>query len=399
MRLFFLILVSFILLSNVNIMFGAQVDLLTDRLVKKGLISQSEADDIKKESGRTLNIKGDLRLRHQTDWSPDTAAARNRMRIRLRLGFASQMNDKFLAKFGLATGSETIGTGITVYDNDPASTNHTLSGFGKSVLMVDYVYIGYLPIKEVTVCAGKIKNPIFSTTDLLWDTDINPDGVAIKYQSEISSNVKLFFTPAWFIISEIKPSLTDKGEDADVCVFQPGLSVKLPNSTDLKIGLAYYMFNVKNKSLINFGTPTIDYKCFVQSVNLSFKNFYGFNYSLGLFCDIEENLSEDVNENGSGRSFGVKYGDDKIESFGQWQIKYIDRFLGANSWLDGLGDSDAYDGQVDSYGREIVFKFGLDKATTFVVDYYHMDTFGRRGSSIGPNATTLVQCDVVHKFK
>ena len=110
---------------------------LMDALVRKGILTEQEAEDIKsdvaKESrqynkitvaGKTvsnLNLYGDFRGRYEYFSSENDAfVTRNRFRYRLRAGLTYTMFDQFEAGFRL-TSSDPVGT----TGGDPISGNTT----------------------------------------------------------------------------------------------------------------------------------------------------------------------------------------------------------------------------------------------------------------------------------
>ena len=67
---------------------------------------------------------------------------------------------------------------MSLYDN----------GFSKYNVALDYAYAQYSPFAWATVFGGKFKNPLWEPGDLIWDTDINPAGGALKHAGEIAGN-------------------------------------------------------------------------------------------------------------------------------------------------------------------------------------------------------------------
>ena len=65
---------------------------------------------------------------------------------------------------------------------DPTTTNQTFTGFQKYPIWIDQAYARWTPkcAPGLAVTAGKMPNP-WETTDLVWDPDINPDGVWVRY--------------------------------------------------------------------------------------------------------------------------------------------------------------------------------------------------------------------------
>lgn len=91
LQLSILLCAIFVLLTNIQ----AQAGDLADILKEKGIITEEEAREAKEDKAREkslkvlerIHFKGDLRLRHDTQWRTEgeDKYARNRERFRLRL--------------------------------------------------------------------------------------------------------------------------------------------------------------------------------------------------------------------------------------------------------------------------------------------------------------------------
>ena len=180
----------------------AQTDgALLDALVKKGVLSDKEAEDIRasaiKEYSETpasklslpdyvtkLQIYGDARLRYEyLDEKPQANVAVNssgvpiagpvsrnntleRYRYRLRVGADYTFTDNFKAGFELESNTA----------SDSANQSFG-NGFSKSAINIGLIYLQWKPVDWLTLTGGKQHNPLY-TTDLSWDPDINPEGGA-----------------------------------------------------------------------------------------------------------------------------------------------------------------------------------------------------------------------------
>jgi len=173
---------------------------LLNALVKKGVLSDQEAQDIRaseeKELSTTaadkiavsdyvqkLTFYGDVRYRweyadekaYATSAAPIVNPAGGngqgeniieRSRIRVRFGLDAQFTDHFKGGVELETG----------VNND--SANQTLgNAYGKAPVSLGLAYLQWQPTDWATLIGGKMRNPLY-TTDLLWDPDINPEGGA-----------------------------------------------------------------------------------------------------------------------------------------------------------------------------------------------------------------------------
>ncbi len=128
---------------------------------------------------------GDLRYRHegfyhQPHRAEQDVTARNRERIRGRLGLRFTYSDELAATFRAATGDP----------NDPISTNENLTGiFTRKHVNLDWAYLTFSPGKSfalrpgaIAITAGKFPNPIFRTDEMVFDEDLALEGLAETVQ-------------------------------------------------------------------------------------------------------------------------------------------------------------------------------------------------------------------------
>ncbi len=425
-----------ILFFITNFSIAGEIDMLLDALAEKGVISYGEAQKIKTETKeeikkqiakgkadtlpgwiQNLSIKGDIRLRYQNDQSLNTnTTQRHRARLRLKLGANTRITEGMKAGFGLATASIKTGSisstvtvstktgtgtstasGVSVTDAEPRSTNFTFGdSLSKSPLMVDYAYLEYEPNGWLKFLGGKFKNPIWNATDLLWDSDLNPDGIAIPMKFSINPNINLSFTPLFMIIDEISSS----EKDPVMYTFQPKMDLTLSN-IKIKTAVAYYVFgNVKGSKLdhsakTNTGATTglkNNYTTISPSIETNLSDIPVVN-SISIFGDYV--LNTDSSTNNTGYCAGVKFGDAKIKGRSQWSFIYMYRYLETDSWLDIFPDSDFYSGGTNCQGFEAIFQYGLSKNALISVDYYNMDKI--IGNMLG-TTKQLIQVDLVYKF-
>lgn len=110
---------------------------------------------------------------------PIVNSIRNRsaLRLRARLGFNVNVDPSLTAHVALATGD----------DSEPVSTNQVLGGYlSKKDIWLDRAYVDYRPVPGAHILAGRMVNP-FQLSELVWDEDINLDGVAATYSSNFGS--------------------------------------------------------------------------------------------------------------------------------------------------------------------------------------------------------------------
>jgi hypothetical protein len=155
----------------------------------------------------------------------------NRLRLRARLGVLAKINDTVSAGMRFTTGNVT----------DRVSTNQTLgSGFNKYSFLVDRAYIKFDPVEWASFSGGRIPNPWFST-DLVWDEDLNFDGVAVNLRNVTpTQSLRPFATAGWFPLRADNPPNAEKQWLAGG---QIGAEYDLSSSTRLRVGLAKYHYS------------------------------------------------------------------------------------------------------------------------------------------------------------
>jgi len=364
---------------------------------EREIIVQETKASLKDEGSLSLNLpgwvektklKGDLRLRYQSGdrHTGGRKVDRNRFRYRLRLGLVSQVTDKVEVGFGLATGGD-----------DPRSTNETMeNGFDTPEIQLDYAYVSYKATPWLTLTGGKIKNPLWRPTDLLWDSDIRPEGAAIQFKQKME-NIELFVNGGAFVLDEWK----NNEHDPFMFVVQPGYKLNLGDSAYLKNALTYYEFTnleegVKSGDTIGSnraGTNSsdVDFDIIAVSAELGAKTSIDAIPFAALFGEYVNNTG--TSDEDTGYLAGIKFGHKKVKKTKQWQVKVLYRELEQDAWFDGFPDSDSYGGDTGVEGYELVLKYGLTKNISLALDYYSMEKIN--GPSLGED---LLQVDLNFKF-
>jgi hypothetical protein len=353
-----------------------------------------------------IKLRGDARFRYfwnrkkgTSSSTPDNSAAQ----IRLRLGLDAKINEQMKAGVGIATGTT----------SNPRSTNVTLGGDSgvpasfKNIIL-DYAYGSYMPTTWATITAGKFKSPIWQPTDLLWDTDLNPEGLNLMLDYRLNPTWGLFLNSEMFWLQQMPG-----GSQQVMWVAQPGINYSWQDKISARAAVAGYFFqNIKgNTAFTNSNrTNSVDgsskYKYNYNSVNpsieVNFKEPFAKVPVLrkyvpfgGLYGDFIYNPDPDTGRGGF--DLGLKFGNEKIGEFGQWQAKFLYAKLGRDSWLDILPDSDRYSGKTNMRSYEAILEYGLGKNTSIVLDYYWGESLSKTsGGSHTPQQ--LLQIDWNLKF-
>ncbi|MCM8789778.1 MAG: putative porin [Candidatus Omnitrophica bacterium] len=413
--------------------YAGEIDILLQKLVDKGILTTGEAQEIKTETQEQVKkeiaegkysslpqwlqntkLKGDFRLRYQYNHSKTVAEQtneRHRGRIRLRLGLDSKVNEKLLVALGLATGLND-GSGSTFKADTIRSTNQSFdNSFSKHPINLDYAYAKYCATPWITLLGGKVllKDALWEAGDLMWDTDITPEGAVAVFNKKIASFDTLLYT-GFFVFEEDSSS----GDDPWLFHLQPIISKKLSDDISIKGGVAFDYFSVGNTTLNGSGksnswyssgdtiTPKKDVVNIMPAYELEINNpfkplqisFLDNVATLKLFGEYVRNLNNSKpDDNKSGYMFGLSLGQDKIKKWGDWQISYNFARLEKDAVLDILPDSDRYGGKTNMRGHEFKLSYGLGKNTSLDFDIYRCQSLSN------PRAPeTLVQVDWNMKF-
>ena len=238
---------------------------LLDLLVKKKLISDQEAEEVRAEltkqvsetsSGKwklstpitEIELYGDIRLRYQynggqtDDNSPLAAKAngvaghddwqeRERERYRLRLGIRGTLADDWFFGIRFETNASSRSTNVTFGDEatgGPFAKNSDTVNVGQA-------YLGYKGFHDITLTGGKMPNPLV-TTLMVWDPDINPEGLAEHWKHTYTFEIGGGAAPA----SEAYSKEGGKG------IVAPAAAEPFKLKLDLFVNLAQFVYDDSN---------------------------------------------------------------------------------------------------------------------------------------------------------
>ena len=191
---------------------GQDAGALLDLLVRKRLITDQEAEEVRtelvKESASTaagkwklstpiteIELYGDVRLRyeyrggrlpsndqfgqdHENDWYE-----RHRERYRLRVGLRGTLADDWFFGLRLETNTDPRSTNVTFGADSPGPFSK-----GDDGIFVGQAYFGYTGFPDFKFTGGRMPQPLI-TTSMLWDDDINPEGLAEQWKHTFTFNL------------------------------------------------------------------------------------------------------------------------------------------------------------------------------------------------------------------
>jgi hypothetical protein len=255
----------------------AQDSALLDALVKKGVLSDQEAEDVRASeekdyamtgaskislasSIKTITFYGDLRLRYEMRDGTTPAGFTgsggahltsgdseddNRWRYRLRFGVKGELYDNFFYGIRAATNPNYDRSGNVTFGHSDAA-----GPFGKdqSLLALDMVYLGWHATSDFTLTGGQMPNPLY-TTNLVWDDNLNPAGAAEQYDHTFG-DVEAFATAGQFVYQAAAGNgftngLGSGSSFSNTFMFaeQAGFKYKFDDNTFFKAAATFYTYS------------------------------------------------------------------------------------------------------------------------------------------------------------
>lgn len=408
---------------------GSSVDTLIQKLQDKGILTTQEALQIKGEIAsneksvadasfksllpdwlNSMKFSGDFRLRDQLErrkipgGSASSHLYRNRGRFRTRLNLEDQVNDKLKVIFGLSTnGENSIGMG------NPRSNNITFGGnngtegsFNKPTVVINKAYAVYSPASWATLTGGKMDNPIWEPANLLWDSDITPEGGSAKLEKKLCDYATPFVSTSFFVLKDASPSTSSTAFKTDPFMYniQGGLKGNLTEKLYYKGALSYYRVNNPNRVALDF-RPSASGTSGTNNTNTSSggggQYIYGFNLlggaaefglndpfgemlpasfyisQIGVLGQYFENTTP--SKQNAAWQMGVYIGSSQLNGWGTWKFSSYYKVLERDSWLDSFTDDDFYGGATDTKGFKTQLDIGLAKNTWFTMSWFHTNVY------------------------
>jgi hypothetical protein len=379
---------------------------LEDLLYEKGVITKEEAASVQKKKLSAvidrITFAGDLRLRHESFYMT-TSDDRHRQRFRLRLGADLKL--------------ETITVGIRLASGtgEQVSTNQSFDNLSsQKALWIDRAYLRWqgLGSRWLTLTGGRMPNPFFTvyTSDVFWDDDFNPEGVAENMIFKLGGT-ELFVNLAQIVLDEDSSGKPD----TDQWLYGQQVGVKVSPTKDLAttLAVAYYnAVNTQNNSLgqgvVQSGNsrvpttppavPTVlvnDYNVVDLTAMVGFKVL---SLPVSVMADYVTNTADTVDSTGvetedSGYQAGFILG--KASDPQTWEVAYFYKQLGTDATLADIADSDFGTGGTDRKGSIVWAAYNPNKALQVKMKYFKTK---REDDQASPNDINRLQADLSVKF-
>jgi hypothetical protein len=442
---------------------------LLDLLVKKKLITDQEAEEVRaeltKESATSsagkwklsapiteLELYGDARFRYEIrngeDQTDDTQQ-RNRARYRLRLGLLGTLADDWFFGVRLETNTSSRSTNVTFADE---SSGGPFSK-GSDGINVGQAYLGYKGFKDITLTVGRMPNPLV-TTFMVWDPDINPEGLAeqwkhtftfgetetetaayskdgtalpIAKKKEDGSKLKIdiFINLAQFVYDDANPEnpigpspARIPNTDAFLLAWQVGAKFSFPKTLYAQIAPTIYNYTGNGDSFnIHYqgGNPNLSNAASVAQNQTGINSLLVFDlpievgWKLGdlpmrLFADFAVNLDGDDRAAAAGHphkgdrryAYQIGAGVGQLKKKGDWQVNVFWQRQDQYALDPNLVDTEFWDTKLNLQGVGVTVAYMLSDAVWVQLLYGYAE---RADDSLGTGGLGDIAINPVKNFQ
>jgi polyhydroxyalkanoate synthesis regulator phasin len=419
---------------------------LLDLLVKKGVINDQEAENLRAElvkdfaantsAGKLnlastlteLRLSGDVRARFESrtgELPSGDHQERDRFRYRFRTSLTGKLVNDWSFGVRLETASGSRSSNVTMGDDSAANT----SPFHKASdgLYVGQVYLTYTPSPLFNVTVGRMPNPL-NTTLMVWDGDINPEGLAEQFKYRDGNN-EFSATLGQFLYSSGDKqnifgatSATNPSKDMGLLAWQGGYKLYLEGATKYFLvtpTLYTYVRSSQNAAAFRDNFSATANQTAVN--NLTVVEIPAeFDWLLGgvparAYADVAINLdgkarakkfgNPELDNQNKAYTVGFQYG--KAANKGEWDARIFYQSVQAFALDPNLVDSDIFDSRTNMQGIVVGGDYALGGATMLTVTASQAKRVnntiiapgaGDIGSNNALDKYWLLQADVVVKF-
>ena len=338
----------------------------------------------------------------------NTTQNRDRMRLRARFGVEGDLSDHLRAFIRLASGSLA----------DPGSESQTFGTYAERYNVgIDQAYIVWDSnvgdrLSMATAEVGRIGNPWFAPTELVYARDLTFEGAASTFRfgwgAGGADRSHVYATIGGFPVLEV-PLVNQ--ENKWLVGGQLGTNLRWDDGAQhLRLGLAYYDFlhvtgreNAPDSTLLNYtapafvrygntlfdiansSDPTINLFALAahfRLVDVAANYDYKFGrYSFAVTGEAVRNIGYDQtaierltgqvlpSKENKGYVGEVSLGDPVVDAFGRWRGAVGYRYVKRDAVLDAWTDADFHEGGTNTKGYYVWASYGVAKNTWVRVRY------------------------------
>lgn len=414
---------------------------LLDLLVKKGVINDQEAENLRAEltkdfaantaAGKLnlsstlteLRLSGDVRARFESRTGEVISGdhqERDRFRYRFRTSLTGKVVNNWSFGVRLETASGSRSSNVTMADDSGpwAKTSDAVN--------VGQIYLTYAPSSLFSVTVGRMPNPL-NTTLMVWDGDINPEGLAEQFKYRTGKN-EFSATLGQFLYAAASTQNAFGGgsnvKDMGLLAWQGGYKLYVEGaSTFFYITPTLYTYVRSSQNASAFRDPGTAPA--YANGNTAVNNLtvvevpFEYDWVLGgkpvrAYADVAINLDAKdratklglADKKGQNKAYTVGFQYGKAVNAGEWDARLFYQSVQAFALDPNLVDSDLFDSRTNMKGLVIGADYAFGGATMFTVTAAKGSRADKNIATIGAGDIStalfdkywLLQADIVIKF-
>jgi hypothetical protein len=172
-----------------------------------------------------------------------TANARNRARLRARLGVETTLDEHFKANVMVVT---TTGDDAT---SSPVSFNVDQGRYGRPFSAgIDVAYLQWIPFSDLRVTGGRVTNPYLSskvgnlTSELIWWRDLAFDGLNASYEPRLTSAWSTYLHAGAHPLQTPQRGPYNTAPQQWLYAGQAGIAFQSSDESTLRFGVSYFSY-------------------------------------------------------------------------------------------------------------------------------------------------------------
>lgn len=345
---------------------GSQIVFVTLILLGGLVLTPLHAAVVKHDD---FEVFGDFRARLEGDWDSQNSAGvprddRNRFRVRMRVGFRYEADDRWEFEMRLRSGNDDSQQSphITLLDFDDNPTGPTDFNFDRWYGKVKFT-------KGIWAWAGRNNLPFWKQNDLVWTDDVTPAGVALGYSRAVGDRGTLAINSGYFSLPEGMTSFFGS--------LASGQFVYTRTLDTGEFTIAAGVLNIDadpegSGMILLSGNDMRDYNIFVGSGQLKMQVV---DRPMIFGIDLIENSKDAPGDETSGWVGSVRWGSTKERGdwLLAWYVARIEKFAVNNSFAQDdwvrWGNGPQTRGS-DFKGTEFRFAYGLGSNSNLVARLY-----------------------------
>ena len=387
------IITCFILGVFLILLAGIASAMTKEELARLALIERVNSHDKLLETLQRISWFGDMRLRYEiVDRASDNSTANDsdghldteRPRIRFRFGAKAHVYKHLDLIVRFSTGGDSAST----------SGNTTLDGtFGNEAISLNLAYGSWEILNGLFLQGGKVKNP-FMKSEVVWDSDVNPEGLSEIYQKK-SGETTIQFIAGQYIVEETDRKNNIDSDDVVLLAWQAQLHQKTKVGK-FKFAVALYDYNhltdqgsavtkqlgsgdgQRNSQVVgtNVNTTNMQILDFMAGWSSPLGSKYGSlfgEYAVNTDADAPAGNNTIAQDLDTAWQLGFKFGDKKVEKTGQWEIKTLYRVVQQDAVFYALTDSSFHQGGTNAKGIEMGAKYAIRKGMQLAYSFFNTE--------------------------